>query len=148
MPLFPPGLIDSCCKGIQHLSNPSSQQTLLPLVLDTVPAEKCHLTIMKQEPWRGKISSPLEVTGDRRDFHPPKEISQSSNSHFLRKCSSRYIFGRYSLDIRGPQDVQGRLKTSYSFYTSPLPSAGCPAGNSATAMSGWVIQALHRSATW
>lgn len=32
---------------------------------------------------------------------------------YLGKSPSGCTFGRYISDIRGPQDVQGRLKTSY-----------------------------------
>lgn len=51
--------------------------------------------------------------GERRVFKPPKDIFQSPNSYLLRKSPSRCIFGRYSLDLRGPQDAQGSLKTNY-----------------------------------
>lgn len=42
-----------------------------------------------------------------------KIFSKALTLIYLGKSPSRRTFGRYSSDIRGPQDVQGRLKTSY-----------------------------------
>lgn len=67
----------------------------------------------EQEPWRGKISPPLEVTGDRRGSQPPKDISQSPTSHLLREMPFKVHFWetqlRYKRSPRCPRQDEDQL---------------------------------------